>query len=1699
MRKLLSVVLTVALLLSSFAAGIISAVQADEPRLVSHITFSVDYYANTDNYSGHFKRETVDDGHGEVLHLSDTALAAATHNTHRVFRLQDENGRPALVEGGVYRLTYAINARTATLPFYVGVGTLNVETGYSGWTLAQTDNRCYHEGATDGWTTGELTFTADASYTAPNRDLFLRVFGDKTPWVSATMDVLFDDVKIEAISEPEPPEQPAGTITFDEAYYQDAGTAHMHTGYLEIVDDEDPMHGKVLKSHHLSPYPDDAKETYAAAFRLIGEDGQPYQVQEGVTYLITFDAKIVSMPEDCSTAKLGMLVKTPDGQQGFNKTKGNGLMCDETTGLNSDELTLGKWFPDAYITTPTRSGDAALLFYHLINDKGIDGLDVRVDNVRITPYEMPTYHETDFSSDYYAVPCGATHYNSSYVSRVTDDEEHGDVMKVSTATLAAKSNYRRGLMLADANGVPFRVENGKEYELRYQIKSSYAGNYHIGLYNLGQGLNNGNSGAKWHDGFSTHAAATNGWENASFTFRVADDADKGNLSLAVYADATVNNANFECMIDNVRLREVPTETDVVTFSGAYYDTPAERNGGVEHAGVRYNQGYLEVEVDDAAHGRVMSCYSFMAKPNPNVESWASAFRLANDEGETFPVQAGKTYTVTYDVKVNMPDAFRISAICKPAFPSDPVKNSQFGNKSTTNNVVDAYEQIAASTDNVWRTGGFSFTADVDGEASLVFLSTTGSRITYEKETGNKASLDNIRIVKDEDPGLPVEITYHNFKGPDDADATTRTGVTGASYDKPYCKGYVFEGWFSDETLATEAPTLITSSCVEVWAKWSEDTRTPESIVNTYDDSFLDFEITADDNGIHTVTVKENGVYEDFSTRSNVTTTTDPSGKQSNALHFDAATNYTSQWPPMVRIYDNIAQNRMFVPNPNSAYRISLKYRVDTAMTYRGHIQLVQVSAGISNPNGAYNLKNILLTDLANPYEVTEGWVEANATFYTGDSVRALTLTLVSDRGDMGRNDADVWIDDIKIEEILGVAELQLVTDGGSGSGSVKCLPGEEIPAIAAPTKAGSIFTGWYTDYARTKPFSAEVMPEENLTLYAAYTDPWTEIQPYHTGFEPGTVTYPNKDGVSAGTGNAMSEKVYWESDSAGEAYSGTGRLYFDLLDGGIIQSSTEWPAAALLNPDGSNYQLVAGKRYHIRFAYRFSGNIDGGQVINLVTSSQVPTGSICSTNATVLGSITNNSQAAGNEIWGEFETYLNAQQTEKLYIAVYSSGVKMCYVNIDDFRIEEATPDMASVVKWYNNDDPAHPKLIAETIGAIGSEMIEQLADATNAETAFNGWRDENGNVCLINHFPAEDTSFYTSRVPFVEPENPKSDFSKPMVIDFEDRENARIFYADGVNSSRQEQLYLVTDDPEGAHSGQSYFHYKNAGQWTPQYYRSWYFYDKNSSDHRVHLEPNSVYRVNFWIKLDQVGSINLYLAAFSSSTSRANYEIAQENYMTDAGSFRDLNQWVQRENTVVTGDDPVTLGFVLYGGYLTASIDDITITKLSRVSITYDTNGGSEMPATEQMSHSTAVQPADPVREGYTFGGWYTDKACTKPFSFKDTVVTSNLTLYAKWTAIPVEKPVYETVVTYEEETNLVDKPVPDPELDEPITYLDNDEIGERPSTEEPSQTVEPTENESGFPWWIIVVIAAVVVLAAAGLTVGLVLAKKRKGAGAR
>ena len=96
-----------------------------------------------------------------------------------------------------------------------------------------------------------------------------------------------------------------------------------------------------------------------------------------------------------------------------------------------------------------------------------------------------------------------------------------------------------------------------------------------------------------------------------------------------------------------------------------------------------------------------------------------------------------------------------------------------------------------------------------------------------------------------------------------------------------------------------------------------------------------------------------------------------------------------------------------------------------------------------------------------------------------------------------------------------------------------------------------------------------------------------------------------------------------------------------------------------------------------------------------------------------------------------------------------------------------------------------------------------------------------------------------------------------------------------------------------------------------------------------------------------------------------------------------------------------------LSGNYYSASFimpnEDISFrfkTKSLYKTVTFNSNGGSSVAAQTVDNGGKATKPSDPTKSGYTFDGWYTDSACTKAYDFSS-AVTSDITLYAKWTAV--------------------------------------------------------------------------------------------------
>ena len=65
---------------------------------------------------------------------------------------------------------------------------------------------------------------------------------------------------------------------------------------------------------------------------------------------------------------------------------------------------------------------------------------------------------------------------------------------------------------------------------------------------------------------------------------------------------------------------------------------------------------------------------------------------------------------------------------------------------------------------------------------------------------------------------------------------------------------------------------------------------------------------------------------------------------------------------------------------------------------------------------------------------------------------------------------------------------------------------------------------------------------------------------------------------------------------------------------------------------------------------------------------------------------------------------------------------------------------------------------------------------------------------------------------------------------------------------------------------------------------------------------------------------------------------------------------------------------------------------------ITFDSRGGTDVPAQNQMYGELLEVPEPPTREGYRFTGWYTDAACDILWNVEVQTIETDMTLYAGW-----------------------------------------------------------------------------------------------------
>ena len=94
-------------------------------------------------------------------------------------------------------------------------------------------------------------------------------------------------------------------------------------------------------------------------------------------------------------------------------------------------------------------------------------------------------------------------------------------------------------------------------------------------------------------------------------------------------------------------------------------------------------------------------------------------------------------------------------------------------------------------------------------------------------------------------------------------------------------------------------------------------------------------------------------------------------------------------------------------------------------------------------------------------------------------------------------------------------------------------------------------------------------------------------------------------------------------------------------------------------------------------------------------------------------------------------------------------------------------------------------------------------------------------------------------------------------------------------------------------------------------------------------------------------------------------------------------------------GFSPILIGAIC-AAVLVALIVILVLTR--RVSVRFSVIGAKKIPDAKVRKGHTVPEPPVPVRAGYVFAGWYTDRGRTEQWDFETGRVHGKMTLYARW-----------------------------------------------------------------------------------------------------
>ncbi len=422
-------------------------------------------------------------------------------------------------------------------------------------------------------------------------------------------------------------------------------------------------------------------------------------------------------------------------------------------------------------------------------------------------------------------------------------------------------------------------------------------------------------------------------------------------------------------------------------------------------------------------------------------------------------------------------------------------------------------------------------------------------------------------------------------------------------------------------------------------------------------------------------------------------TTDPDNASNSVLKITNASG-----TPMITVTEgDYIGAKPYLLKTNTTYTYSYKYKVEgsesgfTINLVRGdskeykvneHIRtnFPEVPAVVTNSN-------------------TDGWVTVTGTFTTGDShYLERVYWFYQDKLIFNVKSATgtVYVDDLLIAEEVseapeGMVGVSFQTNGPKIS-TVYGVPGEAFQLPSSIVDGTEKVLGWYADKKLTVPYTSDVFPDKDITVYAKWDNSTfvMDIEKYKTNAKNASYEFATRCAIGEDGSNHF---LHWDSSRRPDQ-----------------DNTTKYSVS--INHDGVYYRATSGVEYNVTFKYKLlRGEMTVGPVYNTVNfgfSSRVegPNG------------VTLKNVDANNWYTASF-TFTASCDTLKNYLNFGVAGDGECY--FDDITITPTTNlrnIYGSTVYMMNSNGGTAVDPIAGDPG----EEIGQLPAPTRPGYQFDAW-----------------------------------------------------------------------------------------------------------------------------------------------------------------------------------------------------------------------------------------------------------------------------------------------------------------------------------------------------------------------------------------